>query len=141
MTTQSEQVLEENLIKQLMELGHERVTIKDEQALLANLKAQLEKHNRTTFSSAEFAKVLNHLNKYTSVFERAKILRDKYALPKDDGTIEYIEFINQDHWCKNEFQVTNQVTVEGTYKNRYDVTILINGLPIVQSNLNVVGLS
>ena len=140
MTTQSEQVLEENLIKQLIELGHERVTIKDEQALTANLQTQLQKHNRTTFSSAEFAKVLNHLNKYTSVFERAKILRDKYALPKDDGTIEYIEFINQDHWCKNEFQVTNQVTVEGTYKNRYDVTILINGLPIVQIELKRRGL-
>lgn len=123
-----------------MDLGHERVTIKDEQALLANLRAQLEKHNSTTFSSAEFAKVLNHLNKYTSVFERAKILRDKYALPKDDGTIEYIEFINQDHWCKNEFQVTNQVTVEGTFKNRYDVTLLINGVPIVQIELKRRGL-
>lgn len=140
MTTQSEQVLEENLVKQLSELGHEQVAIKDERALLTNLKTQLEKHNRTNFSSGEFAKVLNQLNKHTSVFERAKILRDKFALPKDDGTTEYIEFINQDHWCKNEFQVTNQVTNEGTYKNRYDVTILINGLPIVQIELKRRGL-
>lgn len=140
MTTQSEQVLEESLLKQLAKLSYEQVAIKDEQALLVNLKKQLEKHNRTSFSTVEFSKVLNHLNKYTSVFERAKILRDKFALAKDDGTIEYVEFLNQDHWCKNEFQVTNQVTIDGTYKNRYDVTILINGLPIVQIELKRRGL-
>ena len=134
MTTQSEQVLEENLVKQLVELGHETVTIKDETALLTNLKTQLEKHNRTKFSSTEFARVLNHLNKASSVFERAKILRDRFALPKDDGTKEYIKFINQGHWCKNEFQVTNQITIEGSYKNRYDVTLLINGLPLSSTN-------
>jgi type I restriction enzyme R subunit len=135
MTTQSEHVLEENLIRQLTELGHERVTIKDEQVLIANLKVQLQKHNRTTFSPTEFAKILNQLNKASSVFERAKILRDRYALPKDDGTTEYVQFIDQEHWCKNEFQVTNQLTIEGSYKNRYDVTILINGLPLVQIEL------
>jgi type I restriction enzyme R subunit len=140
MTTQSEQVLEENLVKQLVELGHESVTINDEAALLSNLKKQLEKHNRTKFSAIEFAKILNQLNKHSSVFERAKILRDKYALPKDDGTTAYIEFINQDHWCKNEFQVTNQVTIDGSYKNRYDVTILINGLPLAQIELKRRGL-
>src|SRR5690606_3106135 len=127
MTTQSEQVLEENLVRQLTELGHERVTLKDEKALLANLQTQLEKHNNTSFSKLEFTKILNQLNKAGSVFERAKILRDRFALNRDDGTISYIQFINQDHWCKNEFQVSNQITIEGTYKNRYDVTILING--------------
>lgn len=140
MTTQSEQVLEDNLVKQLNELGHEAVTIKDETALLSNLKRQLEKHNRTKFSPTEFAKVLNQLNKASSVFERAKILRDRFALLKDDGTTEYVQFINQDHWCKNEFQVTNQITIEGSYKNRYDVTILINGLPLVQIELKRRGL-
>src|SRR5690606_23278074 len=54
--------------------------------------------------------------------------------------VSYIQFINQDHWCKNEFQVSNQITVEGTYKNRYDVTILINGLPLVQIELKRRGL-
>lgn len=140
MTTQSEQVLEENLVRQLTELGHERVTLKDEKALLANLQTQLEKHNNTSFSKLEFTKILNQLNKASSVFERAKILRDRFALNRDDGTTFYIQFINQDHWCKNEFQVSNQITIEGTYKNRYDVTILINGLPLVQIELKRRGL-
>jgi type I restriction enzyme R subunit len=50
-------------------------------------------------------------------------------LERDNGDSVYLEFINQEHWCKNQFQVTNQVTMEGSYKNRYDVTLLINGLP------------
>lgn len=140
MTIQSEQILEENLIKQLIGLGHDFVALKDEPALLANLKAQLEKHNRTTFSDTEFAKVLNQLNKYSSVFERSKILRDKFALVMDDGTINYMEFINQEHWCKNEFQVSHQISNEGSYKNRYDVTLLVNGLPLVQIELKKRGL-
>lgn len=140
MTHQSEQVLEENLVKQLISLGHEPVTIHDEAGLLANLKRQLEKHNRMTFSQTEFAKILNQLNRYSSVFERSKVLRDKFALAKDDGSTAYIEFINQEFWCKNEFQVTSQVTMEGSYKNRYDVTILINGLPLIQIELKRRGL-
>jgi len=52
----------------------------------------------------------------------------------------YVEFINMDFWCQNEYQVTNQITVEGSYKNRYDVTILINGLPLVQIELKKRGL-
>ena len=61
-------------------------------------------------------------------------------LTKDDDTSVYIEFINQDNWDKNHFQVTNQVTMEGVYKTRYDVTILINGLPLVQMELKRRGL-
>ena len=61
-------------------------------------------------------------------------------LLKDDGTSSYIEFLNQEHWCQNQFQVTQQVTMEGTYKNRYDVTLLINGLPLVQIELKRRGL-
>ena len=76
MSKQSEAVLEENLLKQLTSLGYEKVLINDEVALLANLKAQLEKHNKTTISAAEFSRILNHLNK-GNVFEKAKILRDK----------------------------------------------------------------
>ncbi len=100
----------------------------------------LGKHNHTRFSGTEFAKILNQLNKHSSVFERAKILRDKFALTRDDGTVSYIEFINQEHRCKNEFQVTRQVNMEGSYKNRYDVTSLINGLPLAQIELKRRGL-
>jgi type I restriction enzyme R subunit len=139
MSIQSEAVLEKNLINQLVEGGYERVAIKDEASLLANLKKQLEKHNKTTLSDVEFERVLNHLNK-GNVYEKAKSLRDKFALIKDDGDTSYIEFMNTQHWCQNHFQVTHQVTIEGKYKNRYDVTILINGLPLVQIELKRRGL-
>jgi type I restriction enzyme R subunit len=139
MNIQPEQVLEDNLIAQLSKIGYERIKIKNESELLSNLKSQLEKHNKTTFSKEEFNKILNHLNK-GNIFERAKILRDKMPLKRDDNSSFYVEFLNQIQWCKNEYQVTNQITIEGKYKNRYDVTILINGLPLVQIELKRRGL-
>jgi len=134
MATQSEQALENQLIKQLESLEYERVSVISEDELLANLKRQLEKHNKTTFSEVEFKRITNHLNK-GNVFDKAKILRDKFVLTLDNGETKYIEFLDSEHWCQNLFQVTNQVTIEGNYKNRYDVTILINGLPLVQIEL------
>lgn len=139
MSTQPEQVLEENLIKQLQQLGYALVTITNESDLLQNLKAQLEKHNNTTLTHKEFAQVLNKLNK-GNVFERAKILRDKILYTKENGDAGYLELMNLEHWCQNRFQVTSQVQMEGSYKNRYDVTLLINGLPIVQIELKRRGL-
>ncbi len=139
MSKQSEAILENNLIKQLISLEYESVTIKDDTALESNLKIQLEKHNNKTFSNTEFKRILNHLNK-GNVFEKAKILRDKFVLPLDDGTTKYIEFLDSEHWCQNLFQVTSQVTVKGLYENRYDVTILINGFPLVQIELKRKGL-
>ncbi|CAA6821911.1 MAG: Type I restriction-modification system, restriction subunit R (EC [uncultured Sulfurovum sp.] len=139
MGTQSEATLEANLIAQLENLKYQQVTIKDDKALEANLKTQLEIHNNTQLSDTEFKRVLNHLNK-GSVFEKAKQLRDKLSLTADDGSTKYIEFLNSEHWCQNLFQVTSQVTIEGTYKNRYDVTLLINGLPLVQIELKRRGL-
>lgn len=134
MTTQPEQVLENNLISQLISLGHKSVTIKTEDDLLSNLKTQLEKHNKTTFTASEFERIVIHLSK-GNIFDKAKTLRDKYVLQKDNGDKAYIEFINQDFWCQNQFQVTNQITINGKRENRYDVTILINGLPLVQIEL------
>lgn len=139
MTTQSEQALETELIQQLVSLGYAFVEIANEIDLLHNLKSQLEKHNQISLSTSEFNKVLNQLSK-GNVFERAKILRDKFDLLCDDGTIKYIEFMNLEHWCQNQFQVTQQITQEGSYLNRYDVTILINGLPLVQIELKRRGL-
>lgn len=137
--TQSEQVLEDNLVKQLCTLGYDFVTIKNEDDLLANLKSQLEKHNKVKLSEKEFSKILNHLNK-GNVFDRAETLRDIFQLTKDNGKSCYIEFLNQEHWCQNQYQVTQQIRVEGKYKNRYDVTLLINGLPLVQIELKRRGL-
>jgi len=134
MSKQPEQILEEQLIEQLQKLSYSYVEIKDETALLSNLKKQLEKHNNITFSDKEFERVLNILSK-GSVFEKAKTLREKQHIVRDNGDNLYFEFIQSEHWCQNQFQVTNQVTMEGSYKNRYEVTILINGLPLVQIEL------
>ena len=134
-TTQSELVLEEGLIKQLQSMEYDRVRIDDEVAMLANLKRQLEVHNKDiTLTSKEFERVLFHLNTGT-IIERAKILRDKFALRRDDDSVVYLSFLNSDDWCLNEFQVTNQISMQGKRKNRYDVTLLINGLPLVQIEL------
>ncbi|MCD8043592.1 MAG: type I restriction endonuclease subunit R [Tannerellaceae bacterium] len=139
MNTQPEQILENSLVAQLVQLGYQKVTIRDEQDLLKNLKTQLEIHNNTTLSEEEFGRVLNYINK-GNIFERAKILRDRVPYRDDAGETKTIELINQVHWCRNEFQVTQQVTIEGRYTNRYDVTILINGLPLVQIELKRRGL-
>lgn len=139
MSKQSEAILEENLLKQLETLDYQRVLIEDEKALLKNLKTQLEKHNKTTFTEKEFQNILNRLAR-GNVFERAKILRDKMQLPRENGEVSYIEFINQDQWCKNEFQIAQQISVAGSYQNRYDVTLLVNGLPLVQIELKRRGL-
>jgi type I restriction enzyme R subunit len=139
MTSQSELILEQNLISQLASNGYDKVTIKDEDDLLVNLKKQLEKHNNKVFSDSDFKQILNHLTKSNNVFEKALLLRDKFAFKNDNNELVYVEFINMDFWCQNQYQVTNQITVEGTYKNRYDVTVLINGLPLVQIELKKTG--
>ena len=134
MSKQPEQILEDNLVAQLQKLGYAYVNIHDEKDLLANLKIQLEKHNKISFTSKEFERVLNILSK-GSVFEKAKTLREKQHILSDTGKNIYFEFIEQENWCQNQFQVTNQISNEGSYKNRYDVTLLINGLPLVHIEL------
>ena len=139
MSTQPEQILENQLVERLSTLGYSKVRIPDETAILANLKGQLEKHNNVQFSDKEFDRVLNILNK-GSIFEKAKTLREKQHLTRDNGDNLYFEFLNTEHWCQNQYQVTHQVTIEGRYKNRYDVTLLVNGLPLVQIELKRRGL-
>lgn len=139
MTREPEQILEDNLVQQLIGLGFSFVEIDDEDTLIHNLKVQLEKHNKIKLSERDFQRVLNHLNK-GNVFERAKTLRDRLQLTKEDGESVYLNFLNSDNWLDNQFQVTHQVSVEGKYKNRYDVTLLVNGLPLVQIELKRRGL-
>ena len=134
MNTQPEQLLENNLVAQLQLLGYTYMPVSNEKELLANLKTQLEKHNDIELTDKEFDRVLNILSK-GSVFDKAKTLREKQHIFRDNGESLYFEFINQENWCQNLFQVTRQVTIEGKYKNRYDVTLLINGLPLVQIEL------
>lgn len=151
-SVESEQQLEDKLISQLQTLGYDLVSIPDEAALLSNLKTQLEAHNDVRLTDREFKQVLNHLNKGL-VFDKAQTLRDKFALKRDSvaeraafyevreqdleesGDTLWLEFIDTHEWCQNRYQVTSQVTMEGAHKTRYDVTLLINGLPLVQIEL------
>ena len=139
MATQPEQILENQLVTQLQKLAYTLVEIKDETALIANLKQQLEKHNAISFSETEFKKLMNILSK-GSVFEKSKTLREKQHIIRDNGDNLYFEFLNTEHWCQNQYQVTQQVSIDGKYKNRYDVTLLVNGLPLVQIELKRRGL-
>lgn len=142
MTTQSENSLEQGLIRTLQENSYEYVEIKEEENLRSNFKLQLEKHNRkaleevgrSEFTEAEFDKIMLHLEGGTR-FEKSKKLRDLKDFELEDGQIIWVSFLNTKKWCQNEFQVANQITVEGRKKCRYDVTILINGLPLVQIEL------
>src|SRR5690606_1056389 len=125
MSKQPEAILELQLLENLRKLGYHFITIPDETVLLSNLKSQLEKHNKCQFTDHAFDKVLNILNK-GSVFEKSSTLRERQHIVKDNGDNLYFEFINTEHWCQNEYQVTHQISMEGSYKNRYDATLLIN---------------
>ncbi|QPL50803.1 type I restriction endonuclease subunit R [Alteromonas sp. B31-7] len=138
MAYQSEQELENKLVAQLAKQGFEPVQITDTKSLRANLKSQLSKLNGFEISDTELKQIRNALAK-GNVFDKAKILRDRLQINKDDGTTGYIRFLDEDV-KQNHFQVTQQVIVEGRYKNRYDVTILVNGLPLVQIELKRRGL-
>lgn len=144
MSYQSEAQLEENLIKQLVNQGFNRVTISNEDELKDNFRRELFEHNKSKlnnepFTDKEFERILRYVEG-KSVFQSAMALRDKFILEREDGNEVYIEFFDTKNWCKNRFQVTNQTTVIGKYTNRYDVTILINGLPLVQIELKRRGL-
>ena len=142
MPIQSEAALEQGLIQTLQNMSYEYVQIDEETNLRENFKRQLEKHNikelskfgRSEFTDKEFEKIIIHLEG-GSRFDKAKKLRDLYPLETEDGQRIWVEFLNKNQWCQNEFQVSNQITVEGRKKCRYDVTILINGLPLVQIEL------
>ncbi|GAA0080004.1 type I restriction endonuclease subunit R [Clostridium sp. CTA-6] len=139
MAYQSEAELEKHLIKQLESKGYNKVKISSEKELIKNFRVQLNKYNKeklggTPLTDKEFERVMRKIEG-KSIFEGAKILRDKWPLKRDDGSEVYIEFFNSKSWYKNIFQVTTQTTVVGKYTNRYDVTLLVNGLPLVQIEL------
>jgi len=139
MSTQPEALLEAELVAQLRGKGYGSVTIQDDASLLANLQSQLEAFNGTTFTQRDMTRILNHLQKGT-LYDRSRILRDRYALERADGTVSYVRFFDGGDPAANKWQVTQQVTNIGSYTNRYDVTILCNGLPVVQVELKRRGL-
>ncbi|GHH96650.1 type I restriction endonuclease subunit R [Neobacillus kokaensis] len=144
MVYQPEAELEKKLHTQLVNLGYKAVKIADYEALLANFKLQLNtfnehKLNGQPLTDIEFKRILT-LIEGKSIYDSAKILRDKLLVEREDGTQLYVELLNTKEWCKNLFQVTTQTTVTSKYTNRYDVTILINGLPLIQIELKRRGL-
>ena len=143
MTVQSEQQLENELIAQLQNLGYASITIKDERQLLSNLKTQIECANALTpLSDSEWKQVSSFLSTGT-VFERAKKLRDLFPIKFDNGSSKHIFFLSDDP-SKNIYQVTNQITIDHRDHNgrtsRFDVTLLVNGLPLVQIELKKRGM-
>lgn len=144
----SEYEVESLFIERLESIGYNFVEMSNYDDVIANFRKQLalfnadkliEKKGTAEFSDAEFNRIMIHVDNHT-VYESAKILRDKYVLLLDNGETVYIEFFSSNN-DKNIFQVTHQVTMDKahkddvSYKNRYDVTVLINGLPLVQIEL------
>lgn len=139
MSHQSEAVLENNLLQQLHDLGYAPVKVQDGDALVSNLKAQLEAFNADRYTDKEFDGILNHLSKGNE-FKKAKTLRDRFSFSREASAgsaseTVYVRFFDAENWNQNLFQVTNQVQQKGSFLNRYDVTLLVNGLPLVQIEL------
>ncbi|WP_026510562.1 type I restriction endonuclease subunit R [Butyrivibrio sp. LC3010] len=145
---QTEYEVEAKFIDRLESIGYEYVELKNYDDVLKNFKTKLEEFNASKIaaekgtselSKSEFSRVLNHIEN-KSVYESAKILRDKYVLQLDNGKTVYLDFFSFDT-DRNIYQVSHQITMDPahkndvSYKNRYDVTVFINGLPVVQIEL------
>lgn len=136
---QSEAQLEDAFVKQLCRQGYERLSIASEADLVANLRAQLEALNRVSFSDEEWSRLLKGwiASDNDGIVEKTRrIQRDHiFALPMDDGSVRNISLIDKRNVHNNRLQVLNQYAQQGAYENRYDVTILVNGLPLVHVEL------
>ena len=137
---QSEAELEKNFIEDLQEQGYEYLNIKTEDDLVENLKKQIEKLNHITFSETEWVRFygLYLANDTEGIVEKTFTIQSDYikVLARDDGSTKNIYLIDKNNIHNNYLQVINQFTPEGgRYSNRYDVTILVNGLPLVHCEL------
>ena len=145
--------VEANLIAKLGEMGYSFIPLHNYDDVLRNFRSCIEKLNSKAIldakgteklSDSEFERIMMHLDGRT-VYESAKVLRDKWVLQLDDGNTVYLQFLSTDY-NENKWQVTHQVTMDPahlndvSYKNRFDVTILINGLPLVQIELKRPGI-
>ena len=138
---QSESELENELINTLIEQGYERIYINSENELILNLRKQLEKLNNYHFTDGEwdsfFSKVIANKNDY--IIEKTRLIQEDYKqeITLDSGEKRNIYLIDKNNIHNNSLQVLNQyVNNDGNYDNRYDVTILVNGLPLVHVELN-----
>lgn len=136
---QSEAQLEDAFVKQLCRQGYERLVISSEEELIANLRMQLEALNRMSFSDKEWARLFKGwiaADNDGIVEKTRRIQRDHvYALRMDDGSVRNVSLIDKRNVHNNRMQVMNQYAQQGSYDNRYDVTVLVNGLPLVHVEL------
>ena len=136
---QSESELENQFIELLKEQAYEYLSIQSEEELLNNLRLMIEKLNKIKFSESEwerfFASSISSEN--DSVIDKTKKIQEDHiqVLQRDNGDIKNIYLIDKQNIHNNSLQVVNQYEIEGVRKNRYDVTILVNGLPLVHIEL------
>ncbi|SFX82992.1 type I restriction endonuclease subunit R [Ruminococcus sp. XPD3002] len=137
---QSEADLEKEFIRRLGELGYEYLTIHKEDDLIANLRTQLEKLNNYSFSDSEWKRFFTEYiaNANEGIVEKTRTIQEDHVktLKRDDGTSKNITLIDKKNIHNNCLQVINQYAVDtGSRKNRYDVTVLVNGFPLVHIEL------
>ena len=140
---QSEADLEQEFIRLLCELGYERLTIHKEADLIANLRIQLEKLNDYRFSDGEWKRFWNEVlaNSNSGILEKTRLIQEDYVqvLRRDNGESKNIQLIDKKCIHNNSLQVINQYAIsaeEGAaHDNRYDVTVLVNGLPLIHIEL------
>jgi len=143
-STQKELELEALLIQQLETLGYERVQLRNETTLLENLKRKIQQLNKieNPFSDSEWKQIWHYLSNETTVFKKAELLRNRCPVKFDDGSVRHVLFISEDVQ-ENSFQVSNQVVADHRDLNgrtsRFDVTLLINGFPLVQIEIKKSG--
>ncbi len=140
MTKESQ--IEQSFITKLTNLKYTyRTDISDRFSLEKNFREKFEALNRVRFSNAEFARLRDEIINQ-DVFVASKKLREKNYFLREDGTPLHYTLVDNKDWCKNDFEVINQLRMNTENSNhRYDVVILINGLPIVQVELKGVGIS
>ncbi|MDD4821661.1 MAG: type I restriction endonuclease subunit R [Bacteroidales bacterium] len=134
--------IEENLIKQLIELKYNyRPDIVDRKTLEQNFKTKFEALNRVHLTESEFLRLREEIIN-PDVFAASKMLRERNYFQREDGTPLHYTLVNIKDWCKNEYEVINQLRINTENSNhRYDVILLINGLPVVQIELKKVDVS
>ena len=134
--------IEENLIEQLKELKYtHRPDITDRKSLEQNFKAKFEALNRVRLSESEFLRLREDIIN-PDVFIASKMLRERQYFQREDGTPLHYTLVNIKDWCKNEYEVINQLRINTENSNqRYDIILLINGLPVVQIELKKLDIS
>ena len=133
---QSEAQLEQQFLEKLQELKYTyRSDIRDLDALETNFRQKFERLNFVSLSDDEFRKLLQE-NVTSDVFTASKRLREKQTFTRNDGTTFDYSLVNLRDWCKNDYEVVNQLSINtANSRQRYDVIILVNGLPLVQIEL------